>query len=454
MNLCILDAAPFQHPMAALVRRTLLDHAARQRWTPRTFFLPDIQIADCAGDFNCWLKTPGVCSINDANREIARAIVQSGLLVFLTPVTFGGYASELKKALDHIIQDIAPFFESVKGESHHEKRYGQYPRLVGIGLADRADDEAARVFRTVVARNALNMQNDRHASGVLHPGLGQQGIEAEVARLLDAVSATAGETGGASDEMARTSLPHDTALDTGPRPGEWGSAMPAPKSVLVLGGSPRGERSTSASLGRYLVTQLATHGVRADTIEIYAAQRAPEKVASLLAATDQADLIVLSFPLYVDSLPAPVIRMLERIAAHRRDQAPDTRPGAQRFVAIVQCGFPEVRHNDTGLAICREFAREAGFTWAGGLALGGGHGLVHSKPLETLGGKAAHLRKACELAAASLASGRPVPAEAVTLLARPFVPAWLYRMFGNLGWRLDARRLRTSGQLRNRPYGT
>jgi len=454
MNLCILDAAPLRHPTAAVVRRTLLDYAARQRWTPRTFFLPDIQIADCAGDFNCWLKTPGVCSINDANREIATAIVQSDLLVFLTPVTFGGYASELKKAVDHIIQDISPFFESVTGESHHEKRYGRYPRLIGVGLADRADDEAARVFRTVVARNALNMQSDRHASGVLHPGLGQEGIETEAVRLLDAASPTARETGGVQRELAGTSLPHDTALDTGPRPGDWGSAMPAPRSVLVLGGSPRGERSTSASIGRYLITRLATHGVCADTMEIYAAQRTPEKVASLLAATDQADLIVLSFPLYVDSLPAPVIRMLERIAAHRRHEAPGTRSGAQRFMAVVQCGFPEVGHNDTALAICRAFAREAGFTWAGGLALGGGHGLVQSKPLDSLGGKAAHLRKACALTAASLVSGRPVPAEAVALLARPFVPAWLYRLFGNLGWRLDARRQKTSGQLRHRPYET
>lgn len=169
MNICILDAAPFQHPTAAVVRRTLLDHAAGHGWTPRSFFLPDIEITDCAGDFNCWLKTPGICSINDENREIARAVVQSDLLVFLTPVTFGGYASELKKGLDHIIQIISPFFETVAGESHHVKRYERYPRFVGLGLMDGVDDEAARVFRTLVARNALNAHDDRHASGPGRP---------------------------------------------------------------------------------------------------------------------------------------------------------------------------------------------------------------------------------------------------------------------------------------------
>jgi hypothetical protein len=62
------------------------------------------------------------------------------------------------------------------------------------------------------------------------------------------------------------------------------------------------------------------------------------------------------------------------------------------------------------------------------------------------------LRKALDLTAAALAAGRPVPGEAIALLARPFVPAWLYRTFGNVGWILDARRNRASRQLRNRPY--
>jgi hypothetical protein len=111
-----------------------------------------------------------------------------------------------------------------------------------------------------------------------------------------------------------------------------------------------------------------------------------------------------------------------------------------------------VQHNHTALAICREFAWESGFVWAGGLALGGGHGLVQSKPLEAVGGRAAHLRKALDLTAVELAAGRPVPAEAVGLCARPFVPNWIYRAFGNLGWVLDARRNGSSNRLRDRPY--
>jgi multimeric flavodoxin WrbA len=436
MNLCLLDAAPSQDPTAAAARRAIHDRAAREQWTVQSFHLPDLRIADCVGDFNCWLKTPGVCSINDANRDVARGIAQSQLLVFLTPVTFGGYSSEFKKALDHIVQVISPFFESVDGETHHKMRYAAHPRLVGIGLMDGVDDEAAGVFRALVARNALNLRNDRYASGVLHPGLDEAGIVAQVDHLLEAADL----------------VPRGMQVEVGPRSTQWLTPFPAPASAVLLSGSPRGSRSSSASLGHYLLAQLARLRVQTSAIEICRARLSEPDHAGLLAATDVADLVILSCPLYADSLPTGVIRTLERIDAHRRRITPDTRTGAQRFMAIIQSGFPEARHNHMALAICREFAWESGFVWAGGLALGGGHGLVQSKPLEKLGGKAAHVRKALDLTAAALAGGYAVPDEAVHLFEKPFVPGWMYRAFGNLGWIIDAQKNGTRRRLGDRPY--
>jgi hypothetical protein len=107
----------------------------------------------------------------------------------------------------------------------------------------------------------------------------------------------------------------------------------------------------------------------------------------MLAATDRADLVVPAFPLYVDSLPAPVIRALERIARQRQEAGI---PHQQRFLAIANSGFPEAAHMDTAMAICRCFARQAGFVWTGGLTLGGGHGLVSAQPLKQLGGRVRH----------------------------------------------------------------
>jgi hypothetical protein len=131
-------------------------------WEVDVLRLAEIEIAPCLGCFSCWIKTPGVCVIDDAGRDVARRIVQSDLVVYLTPVLFGGYSPELKKALDRSIPNILPLFQRVKGEVHHVKRYARYPRLAGIGILPDRNDEEGEIFETLIRRNALNM----HAAAV------------------------------------------------------------------------------------------------------------------------------------------------------------------------------------------------------------------------------------------------------------------------------------------------
>ena len=72
------------------------------------------------------------------------------------------------------------------------------------------------------------------------------------------------------------------------------------------------------------------------------------------------------------------------------------------------------------LAICLEFAAESGFPWAGSLALGGG-GVLGGKPLAAAQRSrppVGHVVQALDLAGEGLASGLPVPGEAVRLRAR------------------------------------
>ena len=134
---------------------------------------------------------------------------------------------------------------------------------------------------------------------------------------------------------------------------------------------------------------------------------------------DAADIVILVFPLYVDGPPYLVTQTLEQIAARRAGETDIRRP---LFLAIANCGFPEVQHNDTALAICGQFAAAAGFRWAGGLALGEG-GAINGQPLAKAGGMAHNVVAAFDLAAAALTKGEPVPSEAVALMARPFIPA-------------------------------
>jgi hypothetical protein len=168
----------------------------------------------------------------------------------------------------------------------------------------------------------------------------------------------------------------------------------------------------------------------------------------LIAAAAQTDLMIMSTPLYVDALPAAVTEPLEilhrRLDDHRR-------PRGQRLLVIANCGFPEAEHNETALRIYRCFARQAGLTWAGGLALGAGE-LIKGKPLGESGKMARNAIAALDLAAEALSTGNPVPTEAVNLMAEPLMPAWMYRAMGNLGWHLQALQRGTWRQLRGQVW--
>jgi hypothetical protein len=218
--------------------------------------------------------------------------------------------------------------------------------------------------------------------------------------------------------------------------------------VLLVGSARPSGTGNSEAIGSYLLARLAEGGMDTEVLHVSRTQR-PEKERLLLQAVDEADLFVLSLPLYVDALPYLVTRCAERIAAHRQAQ-PQPQRSAVRFVAVVNCGFPEWEHTRTALEICRVFARLAGFEWMGGLGYGGGEA-IKGRPLEELGGQTRSLRRGLDLAAEALLAGRTIPEEAQALLARPVVPSRLYTAIGTIGWLRAARRHGTLRRLRDRP---
>ena len=405
---------------------------ALQKHVPdaETIVLREQKIGNCAGDFFCWVRSPGLCNTDDDNRVIAAKIIQSDLVIYLTPVTFGGYSSELKRMVDHQIQNISPFFTTVDGEIHHQKRYSQYPNVLTIGWMDEPNAQAEAIFRHLVHRNAINMYAKTSVCGLVIGGQPKADLDSQVNSWLEAIA------NGSSSPVP--DLPIQTFSST--------DAATIKRAVLLVG-SPRTKKSTSASLGGYLFKQLSARNIETQTIQIYTSINSQKRMDEMYTAIDNADLVVLAFPLYVDTLPAPVISTLEKIAAHRQGKNSPV-----RFAAISNCGFPEAEHNATALATCEEFAHETGSSWMGSLALGGGEGLVHGVPLNEMDGRAIPLKKSLELAAEALANGQFIPQIARDMLARPIIPNWMYKLFGGYGWKQNAKRYGVQKSLRAQPY--
>ena len=227
--------------------------------------------------------------------------------------------------------------------------------------------------------------------------------------------------------------------------------MTGPRCASLLVGSPRRSRSTSASLGGYILKRLADHGVTPSTCFLEGLPSTAAGDAELLATVRAADLLIISFPLYVDAPPAAVIRAMAVIAESRyRDQAMDQEPG---FVAIVNCGFPEAHQADVALAISQRFAAACRFRWLGGMAVGLG-AMLDGRPLGKGGARLffKHVEHGLELAAGALARGEAVPELARELLARPVISPAGFVPMGNLHWWVKAAAREVQGRLREQPY--
>jgi hypothetical protein len=220
-------------------------------------------------------------------------------------------------------------------------------------------------------------------------------------------------------------------------------------ALLLIGSAKRDNESTSAALGGYLLDQLGQRGFATTTEAVHRALRTEARTKEMLAAVDGASIVLLSFPLYVDTLPYLVTEALEKIADHRREVTPTNAP---RFVAIANCGFPEAEHCALALDVCAQFAQQAALHWAGGLAMGAGGAVNGQRP--TAKGMTHSVAEALDCAAAALACGEPLPEAAIQGMARPLMPHSLYLIMGNLGWHMMARQNHAWTKLGARPLVT
>src|SRR5271157_4765419 len=182
----LLDGGSADDPTLALVHHTIDETLTAGSWEVDDWRLRRETITWCAGCFGCWVKTPGMCVHTDAGREVAARVARSDLLVYLTPVTFGGYSSELKKALDHLIPILLPDLKKTGSDTRHPQRYERVHDLLAVGTvpASEADSAETHTFRRLVQRNAMNLQPSHWAAGVVEGGTDDREVRVAVAALL------------------------------------------------------------------------------------------------------------------------------------------------------------------------------------------------------------------------------------------------------------------------------
>ena len=393
------------------------------------------RFAPCQGCFECWVVHPGTCKARDSANEVMRDVIASDAVLWLVAPRFGAWDPVAKAALDKVIGLVSPFFAKIAGETHHRLRYERYPRWAVLAVSGPEQSARERdMFRTLVERNVLNLQV--HSPFVAF------------ADALDPVRFRA----MADDALAHLTADHpDHHWKTlEPLPAVDGAAGPDVgnrNAVLWVGSAKKRGTSTSEAVGTALTRRLERRGWQCRTVHAATVTKLGRSGSvELVDAARSASLLVLASPVYVDCLPALVLKGLgDLVDASGGGVGPAVLP-------IVQCGFPEATHTRLAVEILAQAVSGAGWAWAGHLAFGAG-GFIDGADIDA-GRRFQKLQQALDQVAAALDAGEPVPPDVTSALSEPLVNPAVYRWMGDVGWLAQAARHGALTDLWQRPFAS
>jgi len=120
-------------------------------------FLVNKNIHYCLGCFNCWIKTPGECSIKDDMGELLEKYLNSDMVVFASPVYVGSVSGIMKNFLDRLLPLADPHLIMGKqGVMSHPYRQQKYPKIILISNCGFPEQAHFKYFRSIFAYMADN----------------------------------------------------------------------------------------------------------------------------------------------------------------------------------------------------------------------------------------------------------------------------------------------------------
>lgn len=224
----------------------------------------DLKIMHCMGCNNCWLKTPGICSIKDDYEIILKKLVGAKNFWVVADTKFGFIDYRGKQVLDRVVPMLNMYIEIRDGWERHQLRY-----------------------------HAINF-------GVIYKGNGNRELLEEwsmrVARNM------------AGRSLGVISL--DNAAET---------AAPAPaEHVLILNGSPRIKKNSNTNK----IIQAFAEGLEEAGIthKLYSLSNHAEWDEAREAFMTN-DNIIIALPLFVECMPSLLLEFLSTLPTERKRPA-------------------------------------------------------------------------------------------------------------------------------------
>ena len=116
---------------------------------------------NCIGCFNCWIKHPKRCAINDNYSNIVDYLKESDELVLISKSRYGCYSSEVKQVLERIIGYVLPYFCIRNNEIHHKSRYDKKIKLI-VYFYGYIQEKDKKCITNLVKANVINLNSDSY----------------------------------------------------------------------------------------------------------------------------------------------------------------------------------------------------------------------------------------------------------------------------------------------------
>lgn len=184
MNILLLNGVHKKEDYANQIYQVIYHHLKTTNHQVESYDLYQMNIAPCMGCFGCWIQTPGKCIIDDDGRLIAKEFIQHDVVIYFSPVTFGGYSCELKKVIDRYIPNILPFFQIIQNEIHHVPRYKKFPNLIFIGTLPCENSAMEKTFFQLNHRNAINMYPNLYSQAIFYHHQPEEEIKSKFKQLM------------------------------------------------------------------------------------------------------------------------------------------------------------------------------------------------------------------------------------------------------------------------------
>lgn len=290
--------------------------------------LDEESITACMGCWNCWLKTPGRCAMNDQMSELYTEYVNSDTVIMLIDTSQGFINHKAKAFLDRTIPHYLPYIEIVEGECHHVARYESYPDMVFYFDNNGITKKEEQVIEDYLYRTACHFQSK--ASRIL------KGDNLQILNL---------EPRNAKNQRV-----------------EFASVEPMDK-LVVYNGSPRRKDSNSA-----LILKKVAEVLR-DKVEVRDLKE-KDKYDMWSDEFNNNKNVMFFMPLYVHSMPSHVMEFIEKL-----------QPSKGSISFFIQSGFPESSQSHFLEAYFEQLSLRLERTYLGTAIKGGMEGL-QARPVQ------------------------------------------------------------------------